>query len=60
MVLRKEQSEITDFPALTAFRELNPKQKLASIAQMAIGDPATCIIGREKQIITNLEKTNTK
>ncbi len=39
MVLRKEQSEITDFP-FKAFRELNPKQKLASIAQMAIGDPA--------------------
>jgi hypothetical protein len=27
---------------------------------MAIGDPVTCIIGREKQIITNPEKTNTK
>jgi hypothetical protein len=55
MVLRKEQSEITDFP-FKAFRELNPKQKLASIAQMAIGDPVTCIIGRGKQIITNKGK----
>jgi hypothetical protein len=59
LVLRKEQSEITDFP-FKAFRELNTKQKLTSIAQMAIGDPATCITGREKQIITNPEKTNTK
>ncbi len=53
--LRKEQSEITDF-TFKAFKEWNPKQKLTSIAQMAIGDPVTCIIEREKQFITNKGK----